>query len=224
MRYLIVVAHPDDEILGAGATISKLIKNNNEVDVCIMCAKVEARKSNIIGKDIIEIIEKVATFMEIRNKYLYEYPNIKMNTIPHLNLVQSIENSILESNPDIVITHSNKDINNDHKMVSEACDEAVRIYQRNNSTNKIKEYRYMEVLSSTEWSTSACFMPNTYERVGIHGLNKKIEALKLYDSAIKEFPHPRSEENIRALATYRGCQSGLDYAESFETVFRIENE
>ena len=43
LNYLFVVAHPDDEVLGAGGTISKLIKEGNKVDVCIMSANVTAR-------------------------------------------------------------------------------------------------------------------------------------------------------------------------------------
>ena len=32
-----VVAHPDDEVLGAGASIWKWAHNGDQVDVCIMC-------------------------------------------------------------------------------------------------------------------------------------------------------------------------------------------
>ena len=59
---------------------------------------------------------------------------------------------------------------------------------------------------------------------GIFGYKiKKIESLKLYDGALRRFPHPRSEENIKALATYRACQSKLNYAESFMVAFEREN-
>lgn len=44
MNYLIVVAHPDDEILGAGATIHKLISEGNKVAVAIMVSQAAARK------------------------------------------------------------------------------------------------------------------------------------------------------------------------------------
>ena len=44
MNYLVVVAHPDDEVLGAGATIHKLTKSGNNVAVAIMVSQAAARK------------------------------------------------------------------------------------------------------------------------------------------------------------------------------------
>ena len=43
MNYLLVVAHPDDEVLGAGATIKKLTSVGHNVDICIMCTEAKAR-------------------------------------------------------------------------------------------------------------------------------------------------------------------------------------
>ena len=43
MKYLLVVAHPDDEVLGAGASIYKWTHSGDEVDVCIMCTEAKAR-------------------------------------------------------------------------------------------------------------------------------------------------------------------------------------
>ena len=43
MKYLLVVAHPDDEVLGAGASIKKWTTNGDVVDVCIMCTEAKAR-------------------------------------------------------------------------------------------------------------------------------------------------------------------------------------
>ena len=43
MNYLIVVAHPDDEVLGAGATIYKLIKQGHKVAVATMANHAAAR-------------------------------------------------------------------------------------------------------------------------------------------------------------------------------------
>ena len=43
MKYLLVVAHPDDEVLGAGASMSKWAKEGHTVDVAIMCTEAKAR-------------------------------------------------------------------------------------------------------------------------------------------------------------------------------------
>ena len=43
MKYLIVVAHPDDEVLGCGASIYTWTRKGDSVDVCIMSAEAKAR-------------------------------------------------------------------------------------------------------------------------------------------------------------------------------------
>ncbi len=43
MKYLLVVAHPDDEVLGAGASIYKWTREGDTVDVAIMCTEAKAR-------------------------------------------------------------------------------------------------------------------------------------------------------------------------------------
>ena len=45
MNYLVVVAHPDDEVLGAGATMYKLSQEGHSVNVCILSGEVKARSN-----------------------------------------------------------------------------------------------------------------------------------------------------------------------------------
>ena len=89
MNYLVVVAHPDDEVLGAGATIHKLIENGNKVAVAIMASQAAARKdlSSTLSDDATEALSIIG----VEEKYEANFPNIKMNTVPHLELVQFIE-------------------------------------------------------------------------------------------------------------------------------------
>ena len=44
---------------------------------------------------------------------------------------------------------------------------------------------------------------------------KKIEIMKVFESEIAPHPFPRSERNLRAIATFRGATCGCEYAESF---------
>jgi LmbE family N-acetylglucosaminyl deacetylase len=75
----------------------------------------------------------------------------------------------------------------------------------------------METLSETEFSLSTkedSFVPNVSVDIG-EFIDKKIKIMNIYENEINKYPFPRSEKNIRALATYRGATSGCDYAESF---------
>ena len=223
MNYLLVVAHPDDEVLGAGASIKKLTSEGNNVDVCIMCTEAKARAFRPGDKELNDDTDVALNMIGVRRKYEGTFPNIEMNNSSHLSLVQFIEKAIVESDCDVIITHHPADTNNDHMHTSMACQAAIRLFQRRVEVKPLKEFWFMEVLSSTEWSVNSSmnrFQPNTFVEVGEEYVNVKIEALASYRGVMRPYPHPRSEEAIKGLAAYRGAQSGCDYAEAFEVVLR----
>ena len=223
MKYLIVVAHPDDEVLGAGASIYKWTHSGDEVDACIMCADVKARAFRATDEELKSDLDESSAFLGIGRKYEGHFPNIEMNTVSHLQLVQFIEAAILESKPDIVITHHTADSNFDHLQTSIACLEAIRLAQRRPDVKPLKEFWNMEVPSCTEWGVNSAmqkFNPNCFVEVGLEGVKAKIKALSMYRGVMRPYPHPRSEEYITGLAAFRGSQFQLNYAEAFEVVLR----
>jgi LmbE family N-acetylglucosaminyl deacetylase len=223
MNVLIVVAHPDDEVLGAGATVKKFTSEGNNVDICIMCTEAKARAFRPEDNELHSDMDASAKILGIRNKYKGSFPNIEMNNSTHLSLVQFIERAIIESDADVIITHHPADTNNDHMHTSIACQAAIRLFQRRKDVKPLTEFWFMEVLSSTEWSVNTSmnrFQPNTFVEVGEENVDAKIKALATYRDVMRPYPHPRSEEAIKGLAAYRGAQSGTNYAEAFETVLR----
>lgn len=222
MRYLIVVAHPDDEVLGAGAAIHKWIQNGHRVAVATMANHAAARAN--ISDTLSADQAKAMKIMGVEKCYSADFPNIKMNTVPHLDLVQFIEKCIEDFSADAIITHHPSDTNNDHVMTSIAAQAAARLFQRKEGVPALKFFAYMEVLSSTEWSLDASanrFTPNCFVEIGEEGMEAKLNALNAYKGVMRPYPHPRSNEAIRGLATYRGCQAGVHLAEAFETVFEV---
>lgn len=223
MKYLIVVAHPDDEVLGAGASIWKWAHSDDTVDVCIMSIEAKARAFRPNDEELNNDFDKSATYLGINKKYEGTFPNIEMNTVPHLKLVQFIESAIKDSEPDVVITHHPADTNNDHLQTSMACQAAIRLFQRLPEIKRVKEFWYMEVPSCSEWKVNSAmqeFSPNCYVEVGKDGVDAKIKALSMYRGVMRPYPHPRSTEYITGLAAIRGSQWGVNYAESFEVVLR----
>ena len=53
-------------------------------------------------------------------------------------------------------------------------------------------------------------------------LDKKNTIMKVFESEIAEHPFPRSFENIRALAHFRGASAGVRYAEAFQLLKYID--
>lgn len=223
MKYLIVVAHPDDEVLGVGATMYKLARENQSVDVCILSGEVNARDHRPSVDELHDDVSESLEILGVNKVIKGNFPNIEFNTVPHLKLVQFVEEAIVTSSADIVFTHHPADLNNDHLHTSLACQAAIRIFQRRDKVKPIKGLFFMEVLSATEWSVNKSagpFSPNTFVEVGKEGVEKKIEALSRYRGVMRDYPHPRSAEALLGLATYRGGQAGMVYAEAFQCVFQ----
>ena len=220
MNYLFVVAHPDDEVLGAGATINKLVSQGHKVAVAIMSGHAAARKN--LSDTLAEDEATAMKIMGVEKVYHADFPNIKMNTVPHLDLVKFIESCIDDWKAEAIFTHHPSDVNIDHQETSKAAIAACRLFQRTENVPKLHMFAYMEVLSSTEWSLNSAdnrFTPNYFVEVGSEGVATKIKALSAYTGVMRAYPHPRSNEAIEGLAAYRGGQSGCLYAEAFETVF-----
>ncbi len=223
MKYLIVAAHPDDEVLGAGASIRKWTQAGHKVDVCIMCTEARARAFRPGDSELNDDLNAATASLGVGRTFEGTFPNIEMNTVPHIRLVQFIETALRESEADVVITHHPADTNNDHLQTSLACQEAVRLFQRRPEVKPLREFWYMEVPSCTEWALNTGlnrFQPNLFVEVGKEGVEAKIAALAMYRGVMRPYPHPRSPEAIEGFAAYRGCQSGCDYAEAFEVVLR----
>ena len=82
----------------------------------------------------------------------------------------------------------------------------------------------METLSETEFAPSIksdSFSPNVFVDITEY-MNKKIEIMNCYQGEINKHPFPRSEKNIKALATFRGATCGCEYAESFVLLKEID--
>ncbi len=221
MINLIVAAHPDDEILGFGGSGLSLTQKGEKVIPLILCGDVNARGKRPENKVLKENISEAFKIVGFSNPIFGNFENLKMNLVPHLELVKFIEKFILELRPNKIFTHHPNDLNNDHKQVSNACMAASRIFQRKNEVSPINGIYLMEILSSSEWAydiNNNIFSPNIFIDIK-DTIHKKIEALSCYKDVMRASPHPRSKEVILAHSKYRGTQSGFEYAEAFQLIY-----
>lgn len=222
MSTLIVVAHPDDEVLGCGGHAAALARSGHAVHVCILSGSAEARLHRPGIQQLHAQTGESLRILGLPAPIFGSFPNIAFNTVPHLDLVQFIEQAIREYGVTRLFTHHPADLNDDHRHTSHACQAAARLAQRNSSVPPLERLAYLEILSSTDWSFPSDlrpFEPNAFFELGDELLTLKLHALAAYEGVMRPFPHSRSEEIIRGLAAYRGGQAGCRYAEAFQVAF-----
>jgi N-acetylglucosamine malate deacetylase 1 len=225
---LVIVAHPDDEVLGCGATIAKHKAVGDEVTVLIIADG---------GSSRVPLLEKIDEVKEVRNQqaeaaalilgvnkvFNLGLPDNRLDTLALLDIVQKIEAILEKIQPSIIYTHFANDLNIDHKIVNQCVLTACRPTPESDNVtkSKVRAIYTFEIQSSTEWLgvNEVMFRPQYIVDVTCY-LDKKIQALHAYDSEMRAFPHSRSYEAIEHLAKLRGCQFGLEAAE----VFQIERQ
>lgn len=219
-KVLVIAAHPDDEILGVGATVVKHIKNGDECNALILGEGMTSRYDNRNMADINIVRElhkatfnaaKVIGFKEV---FLESLPDNRFDSVDLLDIIKVIEEYLEKLKPDIIYTHHGGDLNVDHRKTYEAVLTATRPIDGNQYP---KEIYCFETVSSTEWNFeySNCFRPNYFVDV-TDFLEVKLKAMECYKGELKQFPHPRSIDNLEVSAKKWGSVVGKKYVEAFE--------
>ena len=212
MKILVIAPHPDDEVLGMGGTIKKLSPKNN-ITLLIMTdgasAQYSDKKMIKVRKESCKKSSKILGISEI--KFL-NFQDMKLDSVPQLEINQEIEKIIKKIQPKIVFTSPKNDLNRDHDVTFNS----TLVATRPSSSGVKKVFSY-----ELPGYTKDPFSPNHYEDI-TKQFGHKIKAFKMYKSEIMKFPHPRSIESIENLAVYRGIQAGIAKAESFELIKNIE--
>lgn len=209
MRVVVIAPHNDDEILGVGGTMAKLVKQGHEVIVCEVTAgdladeMVQLQKREAIASH--ELMGVKTHFMDL--------PVVGLKEMTTRELNGAFQKHIMELAPDIVFLPHKGDMHIDHRMTIEAAMVALRPVTFPN----LKAIYAYETLSETDWNTPSvdnAFMPTLFVDI-TDEIDVKLEAMKCHASQLCEYPHPRSLEGIRALAMHRGCTVCKAYGEAF---------
>jgi len=212
MNILIIAAHPDDEVLGMGATIQKLNKKNHKIHLCVVS---EGATAQYKDSKMIEIRKKscikAGKLLGISTFDFLDFPDMKLDSIPHLEINIKLEKIIQKYKPEIVYTTPSNDLNKDHQIVFESTLVATR--PQSSSVRELLSYELPGI-------TQTPFFPNVYVDVSKE-ISHKIKAFKMYTTEIEKFPHPRSITAIENLSIQRGIESGLEHAEAFTLIKKI---
>ena len=225
MNVLVVVAHPDDELLGCGGTILKHIRAGDTVYIGILAEGITSRNADVTPLPHQELDELHATARLVSERigakklFMGGFSDNRMDEHALLNIVKVVENWVNEVCPEIVYTHAAGDLNVDHAVTNRAVMTATRPQPGHHI---VKELLAMEIPSSTEWAFSQlppAFHPTLFIDIS-DTLCEKLSLLDLYEGEMRAAPHPRSREVVQALATVRGSAVSVPAAEAF-AVLRI---
>lgn len=220
MSALVVVAHPDDEVLGCGGTIARLADEGHNVSVLIVAEGVTSRVSSHERETKISKLSELKNCAEKANAILgsasvkiWNFPDNRMDSIDLLDVVHIVRDEIARRRPQILFTHHGGDVNVDHRIVHDA----VAVACRPQPGHPVRQLLFFEVPSSTEWRPPGLiggFLPNCFYDIDRY-LERKLDALRAYSTEIRPFPHPRSVQAVGHLARWRGATVGFHAAEAF---------
>jgi LmbE family N-acetylglucosaminyl deacetylase len=214
---LAVVAHPDDEVLGAGGTLARHAAKGDAVHILFLADGVSARGDDKAAVERrVKAARLASSALGVHEPQFLGLPDNRLDRLELLDIVQPIENAIRKIAPQTIYTHHAGDLNIDHVL----CHRAVLTACRPLPGSTVLRIYAMEVPSSTEWSGNA-FMPTHFVDIS-DTLQAKRRALEAYGEEMRPFPHARSYEAVDALATWRGASVGLRAAEAFIVVREIE--
>jgi LmbE family N-acetylglucosaminyl deacetylase len=222
MIILVVAAHPDDEILGCGGTMTRLAREGHEVRIAIVAEGMSSRYAHREDADQQQMqhlharAQQAADMVGAKELVLCKLPDNRLDTVPLLDVVKTVENLVARFRPEIIYTHHPGDLNVDHGVVHRAVLTATRPM----AGQCVRDVYAFDVPSSTEWafqSFGPSFRANVFVDIA-DSLETKIAAMGCYDTEIRSFPHPRSAEALRAIATRWGSVVGLEAVEAFELI------
>jgi LmbE family N-acetylglucosaminyl deacetylase len=220
-KVLVVSAHPDDEIIGAGGTLLKHVESGDEICWLIITGM---HKKQGFSEERIEArrleIDKVASEAHFSKVVKLDYPTMSLSSESLIEMVPKISSVFSDFKPEVIYTMNRSDAHSDHRIIFDAVMACTKSFRY----PYIKKVLMYETLSETEFApslTEKAFVPNYFVDITKH-FKKKVELTNIYASEIGEHPFPRSVRNLEALAVFRGASCGAEYAEAFQLIKWID--
>lgn len=227
-RILVVVAHPDDELLGLGASIHRLVHRHGGTARAVILG--EGLTSRSDTRDVARWeadlathranIGRAAAAIGYASTGIYNFADNRFDSVDLLDIIKVVEREKAEFQPDLIFTHHGGDTNIDHRRTFEAVVTACRPLPG----EPMRTILACETPSSTEWQAASYpqpFLPNFFLAVHDDDVAAKIAGMEAYEFEKRAFPHPRSPEALRLLAQRWGVVTGQPLAEAFMLVRHI---
>jgi LmbE family N-acetylglucosaminyl deacetylase len=198
MNILAIGAHPDDIELGAGGTLIKAVREGHNV---FMYTLTRGGASGDPAQRTDEL-KRSAKFIGAKDLKIDDFEDTKLTTGPEL--INHIESYINFCDPDVIFTHSARDIHHDHRAIATATSESARF------SSNILAY---------EIPLTKDFEPQVYYDIS-DVIDEKVELIEIFWSQNAKLY--LKAKAIKGLAEYRALQSrmatSVNAVETFEVV------
>lgn len=216
MRTLVIAPHPDDEMLGCGGTLLRRVAEEGTIGWLLMTAISEEAgwQPEKVAQRANEI-QRVREGLGVDSEDFFHltFPTAGLDQIPMSALVSRISCVFKQFQPEEVLLPYPGDVHSDHRVTFEAACACTKWF-RYPSVRRVLVY---ESPSETDFGIDprdSGFRPNVLVDISQY-IDRKLELMAIYESEMGEFPFPRSEKALRALAQVRGSQAGFEAAEAF---------
>ncbi|SVD07089.1 uncharacterized protein METZ01_LOCUS359943 [marine metagenome] len=215
-RVLVVAPHPDDETLGVGGTIAKFSAQGDEVFVLMVSGHLPPLYNREDYEITVSEAHSAFDLLGVAKSKFLEIPATMIGDQPLHEVNGRISKIFNEFNPHMVFCPF-PDRHIDHRLVFDS----VMVATRPVGVGKdIEIVAAFETLSETHWNAPHIepnFTPNWVIDITKH-IDKKLDAMKCYESQVVDFPGPRSIQAVEALAKFRGTQAGFGFGESMHII------
>ena len=218
-RTLVIAPHPDDEILGCGGTMKRLSQAGQEVIVTVVTTGQPPAYAESEIARVRSEAEQAHALLGVRETCWLGLPAARLSETPHSELNAALHKVMQKVDPATLLIPFAGDIHRDHQLTFLSALVAARPHQEK-FPRRILAY---ETLSETNWNApylSPGFLPNVFIDIS-ETLEAKLEAMALFGSQLRAFPHERSAEALRALARLRGAAMHMHAAEAFVLVRQV---
>ena len=234
MRILCVFAHPDDECYCSG-TLAKLAgqstpnhdgqyEKDHVIRAIFMNDGVGIRRTesgkyefnsveNPDERRVIRLkeLDMSMSLIGIEDYQVFDTPNMRMDTIPQLEINRIIEDDITRFKPNLVITHYGNDLNEDHRRTYTG----VKIATRLRPDSIVKG-----VICTDNDQSRDIFKPNMHVDIQ-DTLDVKTKCMEAYQSEYQPPPAERNKETMVTMARYNGYKAGINFAENFQILYLL---
>jgi LmbE family N-acetylglucosaminyl deacetylase len=220
---VILAPHADDEAMGCSGLMARLAAEGAAIHVVYLAVDgfhhygIEGETT--YEQRVAEIEDVLALFGE-RCTYEIAYGDRdlieQLDTLPRRELVDRFEKVLNERTPDLLLVPALPDYDQDHQAVFHAAHAAARPIAQQFGKWLVPHVLGYE-MTKLQWASEPLPRFGAFVDITEH-METKLEAVRRYRTMLRPSPHIRSLESVKALATIRGAEIGVTYAEAFSVL------